>query len=215
MSTAKSWGDIVSLWSFSKYVWQKVAKIPNQALKNCTGSIMSPLFTANILIYHKDQVVSYNCLFINVCKYFINIYHHSNSHLEVKNGQTCNIRRASIGNKMCWSVRCIWSTICWRCSNYIFILDFTPGFNRLRKENWKTRREILKFEIWCVLYKLIYGKSRMNRNSKKKLIFRIFVIFNAGHFVSRRPCILKLSLLKLQFITKLYSQVNLLVLSSL
>ena len=43
-----------------------------------------------------------------------------------------------------------------RCSNYIFILDLTPGINRLGKDNCKTRRETLKFsdlarlilEIW-------------------------------------------------------------------
>ena len=27
-----------------------------------------------------------------------------------------------------WPLRCIWSIACWRCSNYIFILEFTPGF---------------------------------------------------------------------------------------
>ena len=43
-----------------------------------------------------------------------------------------------------------------RCSNYIFILDFTPGFNGLGKDNFKKRREPFKFwdlvrlilEIW-------------------------------------------------------------------
>ena len=31
------------------------------------------------------------------------------------------------------------------CSNYIFILDLTPGFNRLGKYNCKTRWETFKF----------------------------------------------------------------------
>ena len=41
----------------------------------------------------------------------------------------------------------------WRCSNYIFILDLTPGFNGLDKHNCKTRREIFKFGgvVWLVL----------------------------------------------------------------
>ena len=43
-----------------------------------------------------------------------------------------------------------------RCSNYIFILDLTPFFNKLDKDKCKARRETLKFwdlvqlllEIW-------------------------------------------------------------------
>ena len=34
---------------------------------------------------------------------------------------------------------------CRRCSNYIFILDLTPGFNILHKDNGKTRREAFQF----------------------------------------------------------------------
>ena len=41
----------------------------------------------------------------------------------------------------CWSLRCGWSIAYRRCFNYIFILDLTPGFNGLGKENCKTRRE--------------------------------------------------------------------------
>ena len=32
-----------------------------------------------------------------------------------------------------------------RCSNYIFILDLTPGFNGLGKYNYKMRLETFKF----------------------------------------------------------------------
>ena len=47
---------------------------------------------------------------------------------------------------------------CRRCSNYIFILDLTPGFNGLGKNNCKTRREwFSSFVIWCVLYKMFDG----------------------------------------------------------
>ena len=44
-----------------------------------------------------------------------------------------------------WSVRCSWSIACRRCSNYIFILNWTPGFNGLGKDNYKMRREAFKF----------------------------------------------------------------------
>ena len=62
------------------------------------------------------------------------------------------------------------------CSNYIFMLALTPGFNELGKENCKTRRETFKFwdlmklilEVWqsfwlahtafLVGYWLLYSK---------------------------------------------------------
>ena len=45
-----------------------------------------------------------------------------------------------------------------RCSNYIFILDITPGFNRLHKDNCKTRRKHSSFVIWCSLYCRFNGR---------------------------------------------------------
>ena len=51
----------------------------------------------------------------------------------------------------CWSLRCSWSIACRHCSNYIFILHLTLGFNILRKDNCKPWRETFKF--WdLVLY---------------------------------------------------------------
>ena len=45
-----------------------------------------------------------------------------------------NIRCTSVGN-----------VIVDHCSNYIFILDLTPGLNELGKDNCKTRQETFKF----------------------------------------------------------------------
>ena len=45
----------------------------------------------------------------------------------------------------CWSLRCSCSIACWRCSNYIFILDLTPGCNGLGRGNWKSRWGSFKF----------------------------------------------------------------------
>ena len=45
----------------------------------------------------------------------------------------------------CWSLRCSWSIACRRCSNYIFILDLTPGFKGWGKDNYRMRRETFKF----------------------------------------------------------------------
>ena len=77
-----------------------------------------------------------------------------------------NPRRALIGSNQLWrvndspyyreyncrSLRCSWSIACRRCSNYIFILDLTPGFIGLRKDNCKTRREAFKFgDLVCLI----------------------------------------------------------------
>ena len=56
--------------------------------------------------------------------------------------QTSNI--SLIRQYNCWSLRCNWSIACRRCSNYIIILDWSPGFNGLRKDNCKARRESFK-----------------------------------------------------------------------
>ena len=54
---------------------------------------------------------------------------------------------------MCWSLRCSCSITCQCCSNYIFILDLTPGFNGLDKGNCKARQETFKFWnlVWLYL----------------------------------------------------------------
>ena len=45
----------------------------------------------------------------------------------------------------CWSLRCSWSIACRRCSNYIFILDLTPGFSGLGRDDWRASRGTFKF----------------------------------------------------------------------
>ena len=57
----------------------------------------------------------------------------------------------------CWSLRCSWSIACRRCSNCIFILNLTPGFNRLGKYDYKMRREAFKFWDLVQLILETYG----------------------------------------------------------
>ena len=67
----------------------------------------------------------------------------------------------------CWSFKYSWSITCRRCSNYILILDFTPGFNELDIDNCNTRRETfedwdlvrLLLEGWLYLWMHIWGKQ--------------------------------------------------------
>ena len=48
-------------------------------------------------------------------------------------------------NKQLMLISCSWSITCQRCSNKIFILNLTPGFNILCKDNCKMRWETFKF----------------------------------------------------------------------
>ena len=57
-----------------------------------------------------------------------------------------DIKCILVGNKTVESLRCSWSIACPRCSNCIFILDFTPGFNGLGKDSCKTKRETFRFQ---------------------------------------------------------------------
>ena len=55
----------------------------------------------------------------------------------------------------CWSIRCGWSIACRRCSNYIYILHWRPGWNRLRKDNCNTRRETVQiWDLVCLILEI-------------------------------------------------------------
>ena len=56
----------------------------------------------------------------------------------------------------CWTLRCIWSIACRRCSNCIFILHWTLGFNVLCEDNWKPSRETFKFwDLVCFVLEIL------------------------------------------------------------
>ena len=67
--------------------------------------------------------------------------------------KTSDIGRTLVGNNI---VDYTDGVVLWRCSNYIFILDSTHGFNGLGEANCKTRRTTFKFwdlvrlmlEVW-------------------------------------------------------------------
>ena len=65
-------------------------------------------------------------------------------HYIFKMTQTSNITDTLIDNKIFSDV--VGAFACRRCSNYIFILDLTPGFNGLGKDNYKMRQET--FKLW-------------------------------------------------------------------
>ena len=66
--------------------------------------------------------------------------------------KTSNASHTLVGNKIVDNSRCSWSIACRRCSNYIFILNLTPGFNGLSEDNCKRIQETFKLGIWCDLY---------------------------------------------------------------
>ena len=60
--------------------------------------------------------------------------------------QTSNIRRTLLRNKIVDDSDLVGASIaCRRYSNYIFILDLTPGFNGLGKGKYTTMWEEFKF----------------------------------------------------------------------
>ena len=73
-----------------------------------------------------------------------------------------NVHRFALGRCIWWQARFVWRYACRRCSNCIFILDSTPGFNGLGKDNCKTRRKTLRFwdsvrpvlEVWQYIWYL-------------------------------------------------------------
>ena len=54
--------------------------------------------------------------------------------------QASYIRRTLVGKRIVDHADVVGSIACRRCSNYIFIPDLTPGFNKLRKGNSKKRQ---------------------------------------------------------------------------
>ena len=55
-----------------------------------------------------------------------------------------------------------------RRSNYIFILDLTPGCIGLGKDSCMTGRGYLSLVIWCVLYSKFYGTSQQRNTAMHK-----------------------------------------------
>ena len=92
--------------------------------------------------------------------------------------QTSNISCTSVGNKIVDHSDVVGaSPVGGRCSNYIFILDLTPGFKGLDKDNYKIRRETFRFwdlvwillEFWqYIVWSIIgYLKSLIARHNLK------------------------------------------------
>ena len=72
--------------------------------------------------------------------------------------QVSNISRTLVGNKIVDHSDVVGaSPVGAAPTMYIFILDLTPGLNRLGKDNCKTRRESFKF---CDLVRLILETLR-------------------------------------------------------
>ena len=78
----------------------------------------------------------------------------------------------------CWSLRCSWSIACRWYSNYIFILDLTPGFNGAGKDNCKKMRwETFKFaNLVHLMLEVWQYSSDMNLYYTKCLKFAVCVL---------------------------------------
>ena len=106
----------------------------------------------------KHQRLSLSC---NTALYFLTVLTH-NDFVSISCKTTPHTILIQI-DVMIWLFNCTFNILangtqhsrC--CSNYIFILDFSPGFNRLGRHKCKTRRESFKF---CDLVGLIWEVLR-------------------------------------------------------
>ena len=114
-----------------------------------------------------------------------------------------------------WSIRCSWSIACRRCSNCIFILYLTHGFNIMNKDDCKTRREAFKF--WDLVFyigdltvTLIYVLSLYGINRPKRVKPYIFCstadIDSVAYLIPNHPSFIHLSIFFSNWIYKLPDQ---------
>ena len=65
--------------------------------------------------------------------------------------QTSNISPTLVSYKIVDHADVVGASPDWGCSNYIFILDLTPGFNGLGRDNCKTKQESL-IKFWDLVH---------------------------------------------------------------
>ena len=88
---------------------------------------------------------------------------------------------------------------CRRCSIYIFILDLTPSFNGLGKDNCKTRRETLRFGVGATYIRgltvRIFSKRRVKtcKHNIKELVSQYFITKRAKSHVQHSRSFVPLS----------------------
>ena len=102
-----------------------VSVLPDRVLCRWLALLMSH-------VMHGDVII---CLLGNIFT-MINIWNRLSYYRQVS-----NIRGTLVGNKIFDHS----DVACRRYSNYIFILDLTPGFTGLGEDNCTTRRETSKF----------------------------------------------------------------------
>ena len=113
---------------------------------------------------------------------------HSKTQIFKIRKSAAKLSRALVGIKI--TQMCSWSIARRRCPNCIFILDLTPGFNRLGNDNCKMRRETFQFAVfggsyirgltvcitglrgWCSpgQYARTHGHSRQSRQGEKRTL---------------------------------------------
>ena len=84
----------------------------------------------------------------------------------------------------CWSFRCSWSSADRRCSNYIFILDLTPGLNWAKTAARRDEKP-LNIAIWWALYQRFNGYHINNIFfvSISRFIYILYVRVYHAYFV--------------------------------
>ena len=134
----------------SKNSWQvcnEIRHIASESLSRETGAILRPKQNG---WHFADSMVRCLSLNENLCILIDKLFLRSQLTIPLSLWYKMHLSR----QLNCWSLRCSWGITCWRCSNYIFILALTPGFNILHKDNCKPRREAFKF--WDLVHLILY-----------------------------------------------------------
>ena len=80
-----------------------------------------------------------------------------------------------------------WSMAFRCCSNYIFILDITPGFNRLHKDNCMTKRKT--FEFWDLVRLILenltvqFAIVVLPLTTRSALSFASYLVYSMSQYI--------------------------------
>ena len=115
--------------------------------------------------YESNAMSLWNCVALQTNKFLVKHHYQMNKKWDLiccgvlqqkcKYRQTSNIRHTLVGNKIVDDSDVVGGSPISTAPINIFILDLTPGFNGLRKDNCKMSRGIFKFwHLVCLILEI-------------------------------------------------------------
>ena len=96
-----------------------------------------------------------------------------------KYSKTSNISHTLVDIKIVDHSDVVGASPVWRCSNYIFVINLAPGFNRLGEDNHKTRWATFKFWdlVWLIVEVLWWVLTSHKAKALTLTWFKNFLLF--------------------------------------